>query len=197
MKKHWSKFKEYRVFSPEKSFFQLGIVWFTFLIIFMTSIILIFGVTTTENYTGCMSATCFKTFITSYKLPMGVLSLLIPFGAIYAAQHRSELTIAQIKSAESQNNFINYYKHLEEFKAHLENNGLLEECQNYRSTHFRFFQNSRGGDYKISADSQKVIRLKLSEIYQGFRTLENYSLLKFESDESKAIIHVIPITLNL
>ena len=184
MKSYQNRFKGYRVFSPDKSFFQLGIVWLTF------TIILIFGITATENYTCCMSANCFETFLTSYKLPMWVLSLLIPFVAIYAAQHRSELTIAQITSAESQNNFINYYKHLEEFRAHLENNEVIGECQNYRSTHFRFFQNSRGGDYKISADSQNVIRLKLSKIYKGFRTSESYSLSKFEGDETNAINHV-------
>jgi len=120
MKSYWNKFKEYRVFSPDKSFFQLGIVWLTFAIIFITSITLIYGVTTTESYTGCMSAACFETFITSYKLPMGVLSLLIPLGAIYAAQHRSELTIAQIRASERQNILNNYYDSINDFGNYLD-----------------------------------------------------------------------------
>lgn len=186
MSHYWEKFKEYRLFSADKNFFQLGIFWFTFSIILLISITLVFGVTKTENYIGCMSATCFKTFIQSYKLPMGILSLLIPLGAIYAAQHRSEQTIAQIKSSESQNNFVNYYKHLEEFKEHLIDSDVLDNCVNYRDTHTRLFKDSRDGNYAIGTETQKVIRLQISNLYKGYRSLEKYSFAQLNSDETEA-----------
>ncbi|MDT0604532.1 hypothetical protein [Thalassotalea castellviae] len=174
MKLYWSKFKEYRVFSPYKSFFQLGIVWLTFSIILITSIILIFGVTTTEKYTGCMSATCFETFITSYKLPLGVLSLLIPFGAIYAAQHRSEQTIAQIKASKGHNSFVNYYKHLEEFNGMLKDENIDKEFVSIRKLHKMLFPNSKDGSYRIDENLIKNLIVALQKIHQTLMELERF-----------------------
>jgi hypothetical protein len=133
-----------------------------------------------------MSATCFETFIQSYKLPMGILSLLIPLGAIYAAQHRSEQTIAQIKSSESQNNFVNYYKHLEEFKEHLIDSDVLDSCVNYRATHTILFKDSRDGNYAIGTEAQREIELFISNLYKGHRSLEKYSFAQLNSDETEA-----------
>ncbi|WP_311064063.1 hypothetical protein [Halomonas sp. DWK9] len=59
-------------------------------------------------------------FLVIFKLPLGILALLFPAIALVAASHRSEQTKRQIVISESQNNFANYYKHLEEFEKLVE-----------------------------------------------------------------------------
>jgi len=181
------RFKNYRLFSSDKSFFQLGIVWFTFSTILIITIILTYGITANENYIGCMSATCYKTFIESYKLPIGILSLLIPFGAIYAAQHRSEISIAQIKVTESQNNIANYYKHLEEFKHLLEDNNFLTEVTNYRQLHLKIFPDVKSGNYKIPNSNRSKLVSEFLSVYGKLKELENLSRNVIKSDEAGSV----------
>ncbi|WP_286272532.1 hypothetical protein [Thalassotalea hakodatensis] len=174
MNKLWVGFKNYRFFSANKSFFQLGVVWFTFSIILIIAIVLTYGVTINENYVGCISAKCYETFIDSYKLPIGILSLLIPIGAIYAAQHRSEISIAQIKSIESQNKFANYYKHLEEFNNLLTNNKCNETFLSVSKLHKQLFPGSRDGIFEIDEDTTKYLNNRLLLTHQNLKKLEKY-----------------------
>jgi hypothetical protein len=187
MKSYRNKFKEYRVFSPNKSFFQLGIVWLTITLIVITSAILIYGLTTTEDYTGCMSTKCYEVFLTAYTLPIGVLSLLIPFGAIYAAQHRSELTIKLIKTSEKQNNFSNYYKHLEEFKLFLEEKNILNCISNYRQLHLSFFPGIKSGDDQISNQIRTDLVSSFLIVYSKLKDLEDISRDISQSKETEQI----------
>jgi hypothetical protein len=55
-----------------------------------------------------------------FKVLFYIAGLSIPASGIYAAIKRSEETNHQIKLSENQNNFNNYYKHLEEYKKTLE-----------------------------------------------------------------------------
>ncbi|NQY65679.1 MAG: hypothetical protein HRT38_18665 [Alteromonadaceae bacterium] len=183
------KMKKYKFFSHKKSFFQLLIVWFSFIIIILISIFLAYGISEDEKYIGCMSAICYKTFIESYKLPIGIMSLLIPVGALFAAQHRSEQYIAQIDKMENQNNFINYYKHLEEFNEYIKNNELLKDVSKVRKTHIALFRNIRKGDYEIQFTTVLRINSILVNIYDDIKDLENLELNDNNSDENN--IHEI------
>ena len=113
-------YKNSSLFNPDKSFFQLWVVRLTVfgligLAYWVYDLILENGV-----YIECYTSACFNESVTTFKVPLGILSLLIPIIAIYAANHRSEQTKKQIELSREQNNFTNYYKHLEEFEKYFE-----------------------------------------------------------------------------
>ena len=191
------------LFSHKKGFFELPIVrWTGFLIATSASLIAVI-ITVNGNYQNCGSAECFNFFIQQYKLPLGVLTLAIPIAALYAAQHRSILTIAQIAEAKKQNDFVNYYKHLEEFKTHINQMNFQNDINNYRSTHNILFSAATEGNYQISDNTQKVIILKLSNLYKIFKELEEFSFKKFNNDIEKKQLYIyfllllVPILLGI
>jgi hypothetical protein len=163
--------KKSKLFNPNVSFFSLTIVWVTFILITGIALLLIIIANSSINYQLCGSAECYNNFITLFKLPLGILSLLIPIGAIFAVQHRSEQSIAQIKTSEGQNNFVNYYKHLEEFGKYLKTKSIDTKVHANQS-HAVIFEEGRNGDFNISESIQKFIETVSSEIYLKLKAIE-------------------------
>ncbi|HWV16498.1 MAG TPA: hypothetical protein VN030_13780, partial [Cellvibrio sp.] len=67
------------------------------------------------------------------KVPFALLAVLASILALYAAHHRSVEAQAAMKLTKSQNNFANYYKHIEEFEKYVDkvvklNPRLFEGC---------------------------------------------------------------------
>ena len=77
--------------------------------------------------------------------------MIIPAVALIATNHRSEQTREQIRLTNSQNNFTNYYKHLEEFEKFglkaKEKADPLYYSFNFRALHSGLFDKAKGGDY--------------------------------------------------
>lgn len=149
-----------KLFDPEKSFFQLPIVWGTVFLFVIVATILTAIILTNSNLQIDLSYTGFNLWITIHKLPLAILALLIPVIAVLAANHRSEQTKESISLTKSQNRFSNYYKHLEEFikyttKLEEKHSGLKI---NARKLHGHLFQNSRTGNYLIPEET--LINLK-------------------------------------
>jgi hypothetical protein len=91
-----------------------------------------------------------------FKFPLQMLIAMTAAIALLAALHKSEQTRKQIYLANVQNNFVNYYKHLEEFKKYVDHldpeqitagNSAENYTINYRQLHSLFYKNSVDGDY--------------------------------------------------
>lgn len=114
-------------FDPETSFFDLTIVKLTASIFFGVAICS-YGLITWHSGLWLQFDFSYKGFnfwIECYRFPLAVLAMLIPIGAVFAANHRSEQTKKQIEETKrqveetrKQNVFSNYYKHLEEFQKY-------------------------------------------------------------------------------
>ncbi|MBV7433913.1 hypothetical protein KRX19_02645 [Cardiobacteriaceae bacterium TAE3-ERU3] len=151
-------FKDKNIFfNPEKSFFELPIVINTGLTIILISLISSFIITINSkkiyidfSYNG------FNSFIEIYRFSLGILALLIPLVALLAANHRSEQTKKQIEVANSQNNFTNYFKHLEEFEKYIEKSDYKHEV-NITKLHIEIFPQSKLGDFSIDYNIIELI----------------------------------------
>jgi hypothetical protein len=54
-------------------------------------------------------------FLDYMKIPLGIASLAFPFSAIVIANHKSNLSLEQMREIKSTNRMSNYYKHRDEF----------------------------------------------------------------------------------
>ncbi len=140
----------FNFFDPHKSFFSLLIVRFSlilFISVFVAS--LFFVLKTSEiayhgGYEGLNKA------LVIFKVPLGVLAISIPVIGILAAFHRSEQTREQIRVSINQNNFVNYYKHIEEFDKYIKSYPATNiEFININALHSQFFPAARFGDYDL------------------------------------------------
>ena len=165
-------FNNKNYFDSNKSFFELKIVKNTGITIFTISTLISLIIFFNTDYTVCLTANCFNQFILDFRFPIGILALMIPIGALFAAEHRSKLTIAQIKSAESQNNFSNYFKHIEEFKKYIENADFDSYVTNINETHACIFGESKDTDFELSDDKINDIVRMIKHVYFHFRKME-------------------------
>lgn len=100
-----------------------------------------------------------------FKAPVAVAGFALPILGLIGLNHRSEQTKKQISATGEQNRFANYFKHLEEFKKHVE--GLEEKHQidmsKIRMVHDNLFSQAyEYGDYNISSNALEVVFVALS-----------------------------------
>lgn len=138
-----------KYFDPKKSFLHLQVVWgaISALLAFSTVIGLVIIFNTSLLWD--LSANGFNHFIFVFRFPLGILAMIIPIVALLAANHRSEQTKEQIKATGLQNNFSNYYKHLEEFVKYSQANLKDIKDLDFRLIHKKIYPNSQEGDYEI------------------------------------------------
>jgi len=99
-------------FDPSKSLFELKVFWFTVIFIIILALFPTFTIMLNNSLVCDLSADGWNYFVSAFKVPLGILALLIPVGALLAANHRSEQTKKQIEEANAQNIFANHYKHI-------------------------------------------------------------------------------------
>lgn len=154
-----------KLFSANKSFFSLTIVWTTIgIFIFAASSLgLIIYADLKPNFDFSYSGVEF--FFKIFNYPIRVLVSAIPLLMFYAATHKSEqskLQIAQaqkqIETTNNQNAFINYYKHRDEFKKHCDDIGT-DTISIYQpmDTHHSIFPNCKRSVYTRSNESAEVL----------------------------------------
>ena len=162
-------------FDPGTSFFELNVVRGTASAIFALSIIsaIMIMLDSSLKLTFNPSYEGFNNLLTIFKFPIGLAAILIPVVAVFVANHRSEQTKAQMRLTQSQialsesqlnaahsnNNFINYFKHIDEFEKslikHQEQDVALEdkaeaiEFRNPRRLHKKAFPNVKSGNFKV------------------------------------------------
>ncbi|WP_135457657.1 hypothetical protein [Vibrio echinoideorum] len=138
-----------KYFDPQKSFLHLQVVWGAISALLTFAIVIALVIIFNTSLVWDLSANGFNYFIFVFRFPLGILAMIIPIVALLAANHRSEQTKEQIKATGLQNNFSNYYKHLEEFVKYSQEN--LKDIQDldFRLIHKRIYPNSQEGDYEI------------------------------------------------
>ncbi len=158
-------------FNPNTSFIKLPIIWWTVLILIAVSFLVGLIIKFHSSHYLCGSASCFNFFLAEYKMPLGILALIIPIVALYAAAHRSAQTTEQIRITNSQNLFSNYYKHIEEFEKYIEIMviGDLVRVFDIRRLHRALYPNAKSGDYSTD---QNIAALVFSEVRNVIQMIE-------------------------
>lgn len=97
-----------------------------------------------------------------FKAPVAVTGFALPLLGLIGLNHRSEQTKKQISATGDQNRFANYFKHLEEFKKHVE--GLDLDARKHidrtkiRLAHDTLFSRAyEFGDYKIHSEVLEIV----------------------------------------
>jgi hypothetical protein len=160
------------MFDPHKSFFDLNIVrWITVIILLISfAVAVIIIVNSNLNYD--FSYVGFNKFVLFFQVPLGVFALLIPLLAVCAANHRSEQSKEGMKLANIQNNFSNFYKHLEEFQKYIDlKNDYKNEFPEIididvkgRKLHTKLFPNPKRDGIQLSIEFQKKFYSSVFEI---------------------------------
>jgi hypothetical protein len=182
------------LFNPEKSFLHLGVVWFAILLLIIISVIISGIIIYKTPLIFDLSSSGFNYFVSVFRFPLGILTLIIPIVALLAANHRSEQTKEQIKVTGIQNNFANYYKHLEEFIKYFDKQKDLEHITGARYIHKRLYPDSQSGDYALCEnlldtwESANLLSLKL---------LNNYPSNYMESISDENLDEYISILITL
>lgn len=151
----WPRFRKFwwsDWFDPRKSFLMLPSFWGPFTLIVLLSLTAFLKVKIDENLVFDIGGSLTKWY-QWYQVPIWIFALLIPVIGLFNANHKSEQTKAQMELTRSQNNFANYYKHLEEFSKLCR---CLEQDKYYpglkideRNLHKFLFLEIRSGDPKI------------------------------------------------
>lgn len=155
------------VYKPEESVFQTTLFKLSLSIPLLAGTIFGFIILANTPLESNWTANGFNHFLDIMKFPIGVMALAIPLAALVLSNYRSIQTAAQIGAQTSQNNFINYYKHLEEFEKYFENairKSDLHGKFSQRKVHDMVFEGARNGDYAPSIRFLRNIKLEISSI---------------------------------
>ncbi|MCA2465995.1 MULTISPECIES: hypothetical protein [Vibrio] len=95
-----------------------------------------------------------------FKAPVAVAGFALPILGLIGLNHRSEQTKKQISATGEQNRFANYFKHLEEFKKHVEGLEVRKQIDmtNIRMIHDNLFSRAYAfGDYNIDSEELEIV----------------------------------------
>lgn len=173
------KTKKRQMFQPNKGFFELQIVWVTIAVITFMSIGIIVVIILNSNLKIDLSYDGWNSFIKYFQVPLGILALLIPIGAVYATNHRSRQALEQMRLTTEQNNFSNYYKHLEEFEKYCAIKIPSSKIPT-RRLHQILYTKSRKGNY--DADTSTINAL-LVQFFCCIKALDNEGMDKWTFGE--------------
>ncbi|ENP8434457.1 hypothetical protein ACEI31_000006 [Vibrio parahaemolyticus] len=149
-------------FPAHKGFFELKIVWVTIATVMSISLSIAITISLNSNLMWDWSFIGWNNFISYFQVPLGIMALLIPLGAIYATNHRSKQTLEQIRLTSEQNNFSNYYKHIEEFEKYCDTHKsiALKEASR-RKLHRIMFPDARDGYFFVNNELTKELESRV------------------------------------
>ncbi|MDE1465455.1 hypothetical protein [Spartinivicinus poritis] len=149
----------------------------TFIIIIIALTISI-NIYLNENLSFTPTAQGFTDLIDTFKVPLGVLSLLIPTLGIMAVHHRSIQSAEQIRIIEEQRIFSNYFKHFEMFEKHLDNIENIH-FDSKTALYELFYPHSKAGDLSIDINLKGAVDELIKE------TITNLKQLNTNEDPSQ------------
>lgn len=152
MRKSLLRLKKNYNFDPNISFLSLKITRHAFLFIGILASVSFLSIFLNGNLSFNLSAAGFNEFVSIFKFPLSMLALTIPIVGLLAVNHRSEQTKLQIKLSSEQNNFVNHYKHIEEFEKFCEKKIDTIPASKTRELHFKIYPKSRNGNYSTDKD---------------------------------------------
>lgn len=174
-------------FDPQKSLIELKVLWLVVagLICFATiaGLIVVMNSQLPPDY----SYIGFNHGLVVFRVPLAILALIIPIVALLAANHRSEQTKEQIRVANEQNSFSNYYKHIEEFEKYLNKvwNSKLH-TSSPRKLHKVLFPNARYGDFSISVNVWETYHSMVSRFVEQSSELTTCA----KSDQNRILVEM-------
>ena len=182
---------ESKHFSPTQSFLHLKIVWLVIILLFSIALVISIVIIKNTQIGWDLSANGFNNFISLFRFPLGILTLIIPIVALLAANHRSEQTKEQIRVTGLQNDFANYYKHLEEFIKYVDKQERLKNLAGARYIHKMLYPNAQEGKYGICENLHLTI-IKANEIpLQLLRKYPSNFKEKIQDDDLSMYINTI------
>ena len=113
-----------------------------------------------------------------FKSPIAIIGFGLPILGLIGLNHRSEQTKQQILLSESQNNFTNYYKHIEEFEKYLSNsigaNGWFKDSAHRRQLHHKLFPEASQGNFELCHNFLKKMENQSEQLKEE---IESYAVL--------------------
>jgi hypothetical protein len=163
-------------FDSNSSFLNLKSFWIPFAFILIVFLVLWAKVVVDEQLVIGWGK--LEDFYNWFKVPLWWLALLIPILGLLNANHKSEQTRASMALSRSQNNFSNYYKHLEEFQKYCDTltgiNFIELEKLEKRKLHHRLYPDAKVGGLTIDVNvlqsflgALKDFLILISEASQG------------------------------
>lgn len=148
-----------KYFDPLKSFLHLKVVWGAIIFLAVLALVASIFIISNTRLICDPSAKGFNNFLSLFRFPLGMLGMIIPIVALLAANHRSEQTKEQIRVTGLQNNFSNYYKHMEEFCKYFESrNKPGIHSLNTRYIHGKIYPKlQQTGDFSICNELLRLI----------------------------------------
>jgi len=164
------------MFNPNQSVLELKIFKVTLFVLIFLSILSAYFIATSLELKLSLTYEGFNNFFNVFKFPLSMLALIIPSVALIATNHRSEQTREQIRVTNNQNNFTNYYKHIEEFdKYHMQVNKVDKFILSYdiRYLHSVIFDQSKGGIYEPNKQLMSEMVLYSHSVFKLFSLAKN------------------------
>ncbi len=166
------------LFNPNTQFFKLPILWIFISLILIVAFVITQSIISNTNLDlgDSYSSSWFNNIVEKFQVPIGILALLIPIIAILNANHRSEQAKKQIEINQEQNIFANHYKHLDSFKAHVEeiiksHNLMYFEIISIVNLHKCCFPKSLEGIRNLDKKLIDLINYQLSTLYNSLKSM--------------------------
>ncbi|QEW06341.1 hypothetical protein [Nitrincola iocasae] len=183
-------------FDPNKSFFKLPVVYLTIIITIIVAVVVSFFIYKYSNLYFKINYVGFNNVLEYFRVPISILAMLIPIVAVFAANHRSEQTREQIKISSEQNNFVNYYKHLEEFLKYFKEHTTKDvKFKSHNRLHSVLFPLAKKGKYHIEGSIIIRITSAIDDVYHLLQMLNNEEI-RINKENSVAKIKNILLILN-
>jgi hypothetical protein len=182
------KKKEYNYTEQaSKTLWQLSNFKWTVGIIPVVSFVVTLFILFSNNFNFDTTYESWNNLIIIFRVPLGILAIIILVVAAIASNHRSLQSKVLIKLQDGQNKFSNYYKHKEEFDKYLANTIQLQGKTIY-NVHNLIFPDVNRGNYK---NCPRIVEEKTRHIIQ---LLDTYSAET--SDKNIELIYSINILLE-
>lgn len=99
-----------------------------------------------------------------FKIPILIASLVFPLAAVVVANHRSVQSVAMMQLQNSQNNFANYWLHLDKFTSQIDEKSFLQKFSSIRVVHDAFYPNAEQGDLSIDSHFIEGLDTQLKQL---------------------------------
>ena len=161
-------------------------------IIIATSLTLLISVK--SNLTPSLTVEGLAYFYDNFKLPLGIITLSIPLGALVATHHRSLQTSEQLRKQEKQNKFANHIEHKKQFREFIKEINPLRDFSPWNSWQLyeSLFPTAKSGNFSASPEVidlidmtigfQENLKIFLNEKYENGSeqaSIDNVNILKF------------------
>jgi len=162
---------------PLKSFIELPILWIVVCILFIAALLISIIIIYNSNLFLSLDYTGFNSFVEIFKVPLGILAIIITYSAFLATIHRSVQTREQLIITNRQNIFSNYFKHIEEFEKYVNTIFPKDNVNivNVRTSYKYLFPKSFDGDYSINKSLLNAIEVEFMNIKKQLELFNDQS----------------------